>query len=216
MSEPASLGRPAGSLVCVIDDDAEIRESLRSLLRSAGYQVLSYEAPEAFLADGMPEVPCCLVLDIRLGGASGLDFQNELKGARLAIPVVLMTGHGDIPMTVQGMKAGAIDFLPKPFTDEAMLAAVEAAICHDRTRRAAAAEIADLTAAYGRLTPREREVLGFVTSGLMNKQIAYEMGLSEITVKIHRGNMMRKMGARSLAQLVKMAEALQLREPEAQ
>ena len=199
-------------LVCVIDDDAEVRGALGSLLRSSGLAVALYDMPEAFLAAGMPGVPSCLVLDIRLRGESGLDFQERLAAQGIHIPVILITGHGDIPMTVRAMKAGAVDFLPKPFSEDQMLAAVAAAIGKDRERRAQAAEHDQLQRLYERLTPREREVMGFVVTGLMNKQVAARMDLSEITVKIHRGNVMRKMEAQSLADLVRMAELLGVRD----
>ncbi|WP_157220113.1 response regulator transcription factor [Flavisphingomonas formosensis] len=202
---------PAGC-VCIIDDDAELRSALGSLFRSSGLDVALYEGTEAFLAAGVPSTACCLVLDIRLGGENGLDFQERLVSQGIGIPVVLMTGHGDIPMTVRGMRAGAVDFLPKPFGDEQMLAAVAAAIERDRTNRAAAAGTAELRNCYQSLTPREREVMALVVTGLMNKQVAGRMGLSEITVKIHRGNVMRKMEAQSLADLVRMAEQLGVRD----
>ena len=198
--------------VCVVDDDAGVRGSLGSLFRSSGLDVALYETTEAFVAAGLPPVASCLVLDIRLRGESGLDFQERLAAQGLDIPVILITGHGDIPMTVRGMRAGAIDFLPKPFGDEQMLAAVAAAIEVDRARRAEAAGSAKLHDCYQRLTPREREVMGFVVTGLMNKQVAARMDLSEITVKIHRGNVMRKMEAQSLADLVRMAELLGVRD----
>jgi FixJ family two-component response regulator len=200
------------SRVCVIDDDAEVRGSLGSLLRSAGFDVALFETPQDFLDAGVPDVASCLVLDIRLRGQSGLDFQETLAGQNILIPVILITGHGDIPMTVRGMKAGAVDFLPKPFSDDQMLASVAAAIDRDRARRADAAGNEVLRQCYDRLTPREREVMGFVVTGLMNKQVAARMDLSEITVKIHRGNVMRKMEAQSLADLVRMAELLGVRD----
>jgi FixJ family two-component response regulator len=198
--------------VCVVDDDGEVRGALGSLFRSSGLAVALHESPDAFLAAGVPAVPSCLVLDIRLRGESGLDFQERLVAQGIHIPVILITGHGDIPMTVRAMKAGAVDFLPKPFSEEQMLAAVSTAIDRDRARRAAAEGDARLQSFYERLTPREREVMGFVVTGLMNKQVAARMDLSEITVKIHRGNVMRKMEAQSLADLVRMAEALGVRD----
>ncbi len=202
-----SVGR-----VCVIDDDVDVRGSLGSLLRSAGFEVQLYDAPDDFLAAGQPDTASCLVLDIRLRGESGLDFQERLAALGRHIPVILITGHGDIPMTVRGMKAGAVDFLPKPFGDDQMLAAVTSAIETDRARRAEAAGSEALQQCYDRLTPREREVMGLVVTGLMNKQVAARMALSEITVKIHRGNVMRKMAAQSLADLVRMAELLGVRD----
>ncbi|MES1975480.1 MAG: response regulator [Pseudomonadota bacterium] len=198
--------------VCIIDDDAEVRGSIGSLLRASGFEVALYETTAAFLAAGVPAIASCLVLDVRLPGENGLDFQERLVAQGLDIPVILITGHGDIPMTVRGMRAGAIDFLPKPFSDDQMLAAVAAAIDADRSHRAEAAGTARLQQCYERLTPREREVMGFVVTGLMNKQVAARMDLSEITVKIHRGNVMRKMEAQSLADLVRMAELLGVRD----
>jgi len=198
--------------VCIIDDDAEVRGSIGSLLRASGFEVALYETTAAFLAAGVPAIASCLVLDVRLPGENGLDFQERLVAQGLDIPVILITGHGDIPMTVRGMRAGAIDFLPKPFSDDQMLAAVAAAIDADRSHRAEAAGTARLQQRYERLTPREREVMGFVVTGLMNKQVAARMDLSEITVKIHRGNVMRKMEAQSLADLVRMAELLGVRD----
>ncbi|MEJ5976841.1 LuxR C-terminal-related transcriptional regulator [Novosphingobium sp. PS1R-30] len=198
--------------VCVIDDDDEVRGALASLFRSAGLTALVYESPSAFLEAGLPDCACCLVLDVRLRGESGLDFQDLLTERAIAIPIVMMTGHGDIPMTVRAMRAGAIDFLPKPFGTEDMLAAVLRAIETDRARRATASDNDRLRSAFARLTPREREVMGLVVTGLMNKQVAGRLNLSEITVKIHRGNVMRKMEAQSLADLVRMAEQLGVRD----
>jgi FixJ family two-component response regulator len=198
--------------VCVIDDDAEVRGSIGSLLRSSGYDVRLYDGPREFLAAGAPDVPSCLVLDIRLSGENGLDFQERLTSQGIDLPVVLITGHGDIPMTVRGMRAGAIDFLLKPFDDEQLLGAVATAVDTDRRRRALSAGAAGLKASYERLTPRERDVMGLVVTGLMNKQVAARLELSEITVKIHRGNVMRKMEAQSLADLVRMAEQLGVRD----
>lgn len=198
--------------VCVIDDDAEVRGSIGSLLRSSGFEVRLYDGPAAFLTAGLPQSPACLVLDIRLSGESGLEFQDRLAAEGIVLPVILITGHGDIPMTVRGMRAGAIDFLPKPFGDDQLLAAVEVAIAKDRENRAAMAGSQELHANFARLTPRERDVLGLVVTGLMNKQVAARLNLSEITVKIHRGNVMRKMAAQSLADLVRMAEQLGIRD----
>lgn len=199
-------------LVHVLDDDADVRGSLGSLLRAEDFDVALHATPEEFLAAKPTEVPSCLVLDIRLGGQSGLDFQERLAEDGIAIPVILITGHGDIPMTVRGMKAGAIDFLPKPFGDEQLLAAIVAAIAVDAGRRAETAGDARLRDHYARLTPREREVMALVVTGLMNKQVAARLDLSEITVKIHRGNVMRKIEAQSLADLVRMAEQLGVRD----
>jgi FixJ family two-component response regulator len=195
-------------VVFVIEDDASLRDSLSSLFRSVGLQVKTFAAASNFLQTELPDVPCCLVLDIRLPGNSGLDIQNELAKANIQIPIVFMTGHGDIPMTVQAMKGGAVDFLAKPFRDQDMLDAVQVGMERDRKRRDAEGSIADLKSSFKSLTAREQEVMGLVTAGLMNKQIAGKIGLSEITVKVHRGNVMRKMGAKSLADLVRIAEAL--------
>lgn len=202
---------PAGC-VCVIDDDDGLRGSIGSLLRSSGFVVALYGSTDAFLAAGVPAVAACLVLDIRLRGESGLDFQDRLLADGITIPVILITGHGDIPMTVRGMRAGAIDFLQKPFQDEDLTVAVTKAIETDRSRRLVAASAAVLLDLYRGLTPREQEVMGFVVTGLMNKQIAARMTLSDITVKIHRGSLMRKMNAQSLADLVRMAELLGIRD----
>ncbi len=200
------------SCVCVIDDDPEVRGAIGSLLRSSGFDVRLYDRPAEFLSAGLPEAASCLVLDIRLSGESGLEFQERLAAQGMTVPVILITGHGDIPMTVRGMRAGAIDFLPKPFGDDQLLAAVEVAIAKDRENRAARAGAMELQARFSRLTPRERDVLSLVVTGLMNKQVAARLELSEITVKIHRGNVMRKMAAQSLADLVRMAEQLGIRD----
>ncbi len=205
-------GAAKADCVCVIDDDEEVRGSVGSLLRAEGYDVRLYEAPSGFLEAGACDVPSCLVLDIRLSGESGLDFQEILASHGLSTPVILITGHGDIPMTVRGMRAGAIDFLPKPFEDDQLLAAVGRALEVDRAQRTAAQGIASLRAIFERLTPREKDVFGLVVTGLMNKQVAAHLGLSEITVKIHRGNVMKKMEAQSLADLVRMAELLGVRD----
>jgi FixJ family two-component response regulator len=198
--------------VCVIDDDAEVRGSIGSLMRSSGYEVRLYEGTAQFLEAGLPPHACCLVLDIRLSGENGLEFQERLLEQGIAVPVILITGHGDIPMTVRGMRAGAIDFLPKPFDDEQLIAAVERALAKDAERRADEAGADELKGRFAGLTPRERDVLGLVVTGLMNKQVAARLELSEITVKIHRGNVMRKMAAQSLADLVRMAELLGIRD----
>jgi FixJ family two-component response regulator len=198
-------------IVFVVDDDPSIRTALANLFRSVGLQSEAFDSAPDFLRSQLPDVASCLVLDIRLPGLSGLDFQVELAQANIHIPIIFVTGHGDIPMTVRAMKAGAVDFLSKPFRDQDMLDAVAAAIERDRKRRAEAKLRADLQAHFETLTPREREVLPLVASGLMNKQIAAEIGLAQITVKIHRGRIMRKMGARSLADLVRKAEMLGIR-----
>ena len=208
-ARPAAVAEEA--MVFVVDDDESMREALRSLFRSVSLKVETFGSAADLLRSKLPDVATCLVLDVRLPGLSGLDFQAELGKANIHIPVIFMTGHGDIPMSVQAMKAGAVDFLTKPFRDQDMLDAVAAALERDRKRRQDEHRVADLRVRLDGLTEREREVMGLVTAGLMNKQIAGELGLSEITVKIHRGHVMRKMAARSLADLVRMAEVLGVR-----
>jgi FixJ family two-component response regulator len=195
-------------IVFVVEDDAAMRRALNNLFQSVGLEVELFGSASEMLQSKLPDVASCLVLDIRLPGLSGLDFQTELAKANIHIPIIFMTGHGDIPMTVRAMKGGAVDFLTKPFREQDMLDAVRAAIERDRKRREADKVVADLQIRFETLTSREREILAFVTSGLMNKQIAAQLGLAEITVKIHRGHIMRKMGAKSLADLVRSAEAL--------
>jgi FixJ family two-component response regulator len=210
-------GRPASphdttgaeeAIVLIVDDDASVREALSNLFRSVGLQVKTFGSAHEFLQSKLPNAPACLILDIRLPRLSGLDFQADLAKADIRIPIIFMTGHGDIPMTVRAMKAGAVDFLTKPFRDQDMLDAVTAAIERDRNSRGEAKALSDLQALFATLSPRERQVMTLVTAGLMNKQIAAEISLAEITVKIHRGNIMRKMGAKSLPDLVRMAELL--------
>ncbi|MDB5576735.1 MAG: FixJ family two-component response regulator [Bradyrhizobium sp.] len=203
--EPASA---KGPIVFVIDDDASMRRALANLFQSVGLTVEVFGTAPEMLQSRLPDVASCLVLDVRLPGLSGLDFQAELAKANIHIPIIFMTGHGDIPMSVRAMKGGAVDFLTKPFRDQDMLDAVVTAIERDRKRREADRIAAHLLALLETLTPREREVLALVSSGLMNKQVAAELGLAEITVKLHRGQIMRKMKANSLADLVRMAETL--------
>jgi FixJ family two-component response regulator len=197
--------------VHIVDDDAAIREALDSLFRSVGLQTRLFCTAQDFRASGQIDSAGCLVLDVRLPGISGLDFQAQLNAAEVRMPVVLMTGHGDIPMSVRGMKAGAVDFLAKPFRDQDMLDAVSAAIARDQTARAAQSGVDEVRGRYETLTARERQVMALVASGLMNKQIAFQIDLSEITVKIHRGSAMRKMEAKSVVEFVRMAELLRLK-----
>jgi FixJ family two-component response regulator len=206
--EPTSAKEP---IVLVVEDDASMCRALSNLFESVGLQVKVFGSASEMLQGKLPDVASCLVLDVRLPGLSGLDFQTELAKANIHIPIIFMTGHGDIPMTVRAMKGGAVDFLTKPFRDQDMLDAVVKAIDRDRERREADRIVTDLQALFETLSAREREVLALVSSGLMNKQVAAELGLAEITVKIHRGHIMKKMGARSLADLVRKAEALGIR-----
>ncbi|MBP2302622.1 response regulator transcription factor [Azospirillum picis] len=199
-------------LVCIIDDDAEVRSAMESLLRSAGYRVLAFADAEEFLACGEAADAACLMLDVYLDGTDGLEVQQALHDRSVAVPVVLMTGQGDVQMTVRGMKAGAVDFLTKPFAEEEVLLAVAEAVERDRRHRVERRQDDTARALYAKLTPRERDVMALVTAGLMNKQVAGKLELSEVTVKIHRGNLMRKMNAQSLADLVRMAEILGVRE----
>ena len=195
-------------IVFVIDDDLSMRRALTNLIQSVGLAVEAFGSATELLKKKLPDVASCLVLDIRLPGLSGLDLQGELARANIRIPIIFITGHGDIPMTVRAMKGGAVDFLTKPFRDQDLLDAVVGAIDKDRRRREADRTIANLQTLYDTLSSREREVLGFVAAGLMNKQIAAELALAEITVKIYRGHIMKKMQARSLADLIRMTEAL--------
>ena len=198
-------------MVFVVDDDPSLREALSSLLRSVGLRVEVFGSAPELLQTKLPDVASCLVLDIRLPKRSGLDFQTELANAGIEIPIIFITAHGDVPMTVRAMKAGAVDFLIKPFRDQDLLDAVTIALERDRKRREEAKGLEEVKSLFESLTPREREVMTLVTTGLMNKQIAAEIGVTEITVKIHRGHAMRKMKAKSLADLVRMAEALGMR-----
>jgi FixJ family two-component response regulator len=199
------------AMVFVVDDDASVRNAMQRLFQSVGLQAEVFASAAEFLRSKLADVPCCLVLDVRLPGLSGLDFQTELANADIQVPIIFMTGHGDIPMTVKAMKAGAIEFLPKPFRDQDMLDAVRLGLERDRVRRESEKAIADVRRRFASLTPREREVMGFVTAGLMNKQVAGEMQLAEITVKLHRASMMRKMEAKSLADLVRTADIVGIR-----
>jgi FixJ family two-component response regulator len=203
--EAASAKEP---IVFIVDDDASMRRALANLFQSVGLKVEVFGSAPEMLRSKLPDVPSCLVLDIRLPGLSGLDFQTELTKANVRMPIIFMTGHGDIPMTVKAMKSGAVDFLTKPFRDQDMLDAVVTAVERDRQRRESDRVLANLQALLETLTSRERQILALVSSGLMNKQIAAELGLAEITVKIHRGHIMKKMGAKTLVDLVKKAETL--------
>jgi FixJ family two-component response regulator len=195
-------------VVFVIDDDRSVRDALAGLLRSVGLTVQSFGSTQEFLQSERPDLPGCLVLDVRLPGRSGLDFQRELADQGIDLPIVFITGHGDIPMSVRAIKAGALEFLTKPFHDQELLDAIQLGIERDRARRRDAAAIAELRERFGSLTRREREILALVVTGRMNKQIAGDLELSEITVKVHRGHVMRKMRAKSLADLVRMADRL--------
>ena len=207
-TSPRNVASTEEPIVYVVDDDASVREALRNLFRSVGLRVEVFGTAPEFLQSKLPDVASCLILDIRLPRLSGLDFQADLARAGIHIPIIFMTGHGDIPMTVRAMKAGAVDFLTKPFRDQDMLDAVTTAIERDRNSRSEARALSDLHARLATLSAREQEIMALVTTGLMNKQIAAEIGVAEITVKIHRGHIMKKMAAKSLADLVKMAQTL--------
>jgi FixJ family two-component response regulator len=203
MAEPTST-------VIVVDDDPAIRESIGGLLRSVGLQAKLFTSVDEFLKAGRPEGPACLVLDVRLPGRSGLDFQRELAAANIQLPIIFITGYGDIPMSVRAMKGGAIEFLTKPFRDQDLLDAIQLGLARDRAWLESEKALAGLRARFETLTPREREVMALVAAGRLNKQIAYEIGVSEITVKVHRGQVMRKMQAASLPDLARMADSLNL------
>jgi FixJ family two-component response regulator len=212
VQQSASIGGHTDpkELVCVIDDDEDVRVSLDSLLRSAGYAARTFASPEEFLESA--DDAACLLLDVRLKNANGLAFQEELLASEAFVPIIFMSGYGDVPTSVRAMRAGAVNFLTKPFQDFEIIEAVREAVEQGRDQRSHAEEAADLRARYETLTEREREVMGLVTAGLMNKQMAGRLGVQEITVKIHRGNLMRKMRAESLPDLVRMAETLGVRE----
>jgi FixJ family two-component response regulator len=196
------------SVVFVVDDDSSVREAIRNLIRSVGLRVEPFETAQQFLQSEIQDVPGCLVLDVRLPGLSGLDLQRELAARKVTLPIIFITGHGDIPMSVRAMKAGALEFLTKPFRDQDLLDAIQQALERARAMRQERADAARLRARLDGLTSREREVMNLVVAGLLNKQIAAELSISEITVKLHRSQVMKKMGANSLAELVRMAERL--------
>ena len=196
--------------IIVVDDDPGIRESLHGLLRSVGLQVKALASVPEFLKEGRPEGPACLILDVRLPGRSGLDFQRDLSAANVHLPIIFITGYGDIPMSVQAIKGGAIEFLTKPFRDQELLDAIQLGLARDRAWLEEAKAMAALRSRFETLTPREREVMALVVTGRLNKQIAYDIGISEITVKVHRGQVMRKMNAASLPDLARMADKLGL------
>src|SRR5262252_8165782 len=197
-------------IVLVVDDDSDVRDGLRALFQSVNLQSKVYGSAPEFFRSKLPNQVSCLILDVRLPGLSGLDFQTELAKVKINIPIIFITGHGDIPMSVKAMKAGAVEFLTKPFREQDLLDAVRAALDRDRTRRKSEEKIQDLRTRFEALSAREQEVMSLVASGLMNKQVAAEIGIVEVTVKVHRHNIMKKLGAKSLAELVRMADALGL------
>ncbi|MBV8681394.1 MAG: response regulator transcription factor [Caulobacteraceae bacterium] len=214
----APRNRPEGRnpddepVVLVVDDDEDLRESLESLLRSVDLRVVAFPSARAFLEADLPHAPCCLLLDVRMPDLSGLDLQAELAREEVKIPIVFMTAHGDVPMAVKALRSGAINFLTKPFRDQDLLDAIKPALEMARRQHEEARRRSDIHARFAEVTSREREVLGRVLTGRMNKQIAFDLGISEVTVKIHRGNLMRKLGARSMVDLIAAADALGLRE----
>jgi FixJ family two-component response regulator len=200
----------AEPVIFIVDDDVALRETLRGLLQSVGLQAQSFGSAKEFLQVQLPDAPCCLILDVRLPGISGIDFQTELQNAGLHIPIIFLSGYGDVPMTVKAMKAGAVEFLTKPFRHQELLDAVRVALENHRDRREKDKWLVKIKASFDMLTPREFEVISLVSTGLMNKQIAGKLDISEITVKVHRVNGMRKIGARSIAELVRMTDALRI------
>lgn len=207
MQEPPE----AQPVVFVVDDDTSMRKALANLVKSVGLRAETFATAPEFLDVTLPDAPCCLILDVRLPGVSGLDVQTKLASLKIDVPIIFVTGHGDIPMSVRAMKAGAVEFLTKPLRDQDLLDAVQAALERDKARHEHVKMLSTLRTKFATLTPREQEVMAGVTSGLMNKQVAGEIGISEDTVKVHRGNVTRKMGAKSLADLVRMADLLGIR-----
>jgi FixJ family two-component response regulator len=202
--------KDADAIVFVVDDDSSVREAIKSLIRLVGLRVETFGSAQEFLRSKRPDVPGCVVLDVELPGLSGLDLQRELAAHGIKLPIIFITGYGNIPMSVRAMKAGALEFLTKPFRDQDLLHAIQQALERDRAARQYSKEIAELRERFDALTSREREVMSLVVAGLLNKQIGFELGISEITVKIHRGRVMNKMGAPSLAELVRMTERLEI------